>query len=91
MDGINEVWVVESGEYEQRGIELVDISPEACEVAIKSRYGEPYKVRWEPLRRIGDGEQELVGYFEAVQHFSTTHTNYFTMTRYPLNRLPSGT
>ena len=69
------VWVVESGDYDSRGVDGVAISPEAAVEAIKARHAE-YKVKWhEPTK---DGESMcLRGDFAFMRGKSTQHTEYF--------------
>ena len=78
----DEVWVVESGDYENRGIVLVADSLESAVGAVKTLYEFPYIVRWED---VGEDEVEggvLVGHFDAVLHYSTKHTAEYEVSRY---------
>jgi hypothetical protein len=71
------VYVVESGDYEQRGVVLVAASVEAAFAAVKAIYGAPYRVHWQQA----DAET-LVGDFEAIDGYSTQHTAYYDVTEY---------
>ena len=44
------MWVVGSGDYEQRSIDGIYRSPADAEAAIKALYQEPYVVTWEPTK-----------------------------------------
>ncbi len=81
----DEVWVVETGEYEQRHVWLVAESPEAAAAEIKRQYGSPYVVEWDELKADGD-HYALTGRFSAVPGYSTEHRGRFDMTRYPVAR-----
>ncbi len=70
------VWVVQTGDYEQRGICLIAASLEVAVKAIKERYPAPYKVTWEELVQQGS-DYELKGHFEQVPHYAIERTAYF--------------
>ncbi len=70
------VWIVESGDYEQRGIDLVAESLEAAIKAIKERYGPPYIVEWDELNEDKWG-LSLTGNFAHVAGKSAEHTGTF--------------
>jgi len=75
---VTDVWVIETGEYEDRYVHGVAASLEAAVRGIEGEYASPYVVRWEPLRRGDDGNgAELVGHSEAVAGYSTRHTAVF--------------
>ncbi len=71
------VWIVESGDYEQRGIALVAESLEAAIKAIKDRYGPPYIVEWNALKDEGEWGHSLTGNFAHVTGRSSEHTGTF--------------
>lgn len=73
------VWVVESGEYEQRSIDLVAVSRESAIDAIKALYGPPYVVTWEI-----DKHGELLGHFKGIRGLSTEHTAVYSIDEWPL-------
>lgn len=70
------VWIVETGDYEQRGVWGVYSSPDVATERIKATYAPPYIVRWEDVR-IEVDSFELVGHFDAVAGKSTRHTGVF--------------
>lgn len=81
------VWLVESGDYEQRGVDLIADSLETAVAAIKTRYGPPYIVAWDELAQHeweGQSHEEwtLVGHFEQVIHYSTQHVGRFDISRW---------
>lgn len=76
---MKQVWVVESGEYEQRSIFLIARSLEAAVTAIKRVYGPPYVVAWDEVRRDG-GLWVLAGDFEAVLGSSIQHRAEYDIT-----------
>ena len=75
------IWVIESGEYEQRGVDGVALSPDHGLQFLQDRYKDPYVVKWLPLERNGNGAS-VTGQFEAVQGFSIKHTCRFDMTEH---------
>lgn len=74
------MWVVESGAYEQRGINLIAATRDAALAAVKATYGEPYRVQW---RAADDG---LIGDFENVPGYACAHTAHFSVTEYQVCR-----
>lgn len=74
------VWVVESGDYEQRGIRYIAESFDTAVDVVKAAYGPPYRVAW-----TVDG-QGLTGTFEAVVGYSIAHTARFDITEYAVVR-----
>lgn len=80
-EGVMDVWIIESGEYEQRHIDGVALSLEGAVAFIKARYGLPYIVRWEEA--VPDGEDcSLVGHFSEVMGKSTRHDCSFDITKW---------
>ena len=77
-----EVWIVESGEYEQRGIVLVAASREAAFEAVKALYGPPYRVKWSIAPEDKYDAEALIGEFEQVTGYSVGHTARFDATPY---------
>jgi hypothetical protein len=81
------VWIIETGDYEQRYVFGIATSPEKAAAYIRSTYDEPYVIEWESLAHTpwGDNggepydEYELVGHFSAVQGYSTEHTAKYTI------------
>lgn len=73
------VWIIEAGEYNQRGVFGVALSPEGAVAAVKAEYGPPYIVKWdEPV--YDGGEWRLVGHFSEVLGKSTQHDCAFDIT-----------
>ena len=79
QEEIREVWVVESGEYEQRGIDGIFSSKTKAIEGIKAHYQSPYIVAWETA---GTG---LLGHFKEVPNYSTEHSCQFDIERWILN------
>lgn len=77
---MKQVWVVESGDYEQRGIDVVAESLDAAVAAVKSMYAEPYKVEWSDVAESGWGTFSIRAHFEAVPGKSTEHEAIFSFT-----------
>ncbi len=78
------VYIVESGDYEQRGVDLVADSMDAAARAIQRRYSSPpYVVEWKPVLVV-DGIGTLVGEFADVPGWSVGHTGVFEITAYEL-------
>lgn len=80
------LWMVETGEYDQRYTMCVADSPELAEQYIHKAYPPPFIVNWEPMEdttwRGGDERYEqytVTGHFAEVAGKSTRHTNYFTI------------
>ena len=78
-DAPRKVWVCESGEYEDRGIDFVCSSVESGVAHLKAMYLAPYVVTWGDLVEEvwGDKGQyrtfKIVGHFEAVSRYSIRH------------------
>ncbi len=69
------VWMVESGEYEQRGVMFIAASKDAAIRAVKDSYAD-YKVVW------AETDGGLAGTFEELQYLSTKHIAYFDITEW---------
>lgn len=80
------VWVVESGDYAQRGIDLVGGSLEAAVKAIKARYCSPYVVEWGELKDEGEYGHSLTGKFAGVRGHCIEHTDTFDITAWDVAR-----
>jgi hypothetical protein len=65
------VWLVEEGEYEDRGVVGVYSSIDNAVTGIKAQYPSPYIVKWK-LK-----EKTLIGYFAKVTGYSTKHTEEY--------------
>lgn len=76
MSGVGQVWIVETGDYEQRHVAGIYVSLEAAVDGIKETYKPPYRVAWYEVEH-GEDCSTLTGDFEAVLHYSIEHTAYF--------------
>lgn len=81
---VNEVWVIEHGEYENRGVFGVAETVTAAISHIKRSYGYPFVVRWGEVKCEPNGSWSIQAYFEAVPGHSTTHKDTFEITCYQL-------
>ena len=81
------VWVIETGDYEERHVVGVAATVEAGVSWIKALHGRPHEVRWDDL--TGDGP--LVGHFSSVPGFSTEHDAEFAFTAFALLEEEEGT
>lgn len=82
------VWIIESGDYEQRHVEGVAVSVATAVEFLKMAYGPPYLVAWEEVRQTDPYVFELTGHFEAVQHYSIKHDCTFEIEEYELQGSP---
>lgn len=73
------VYLVESGEYSQRGVVDVFASEQAALDGIKADYPAPYVVTWGPPVRDGKF-LTLTGHFKHVQGYSIGHSADFDIT-----------
>lgn len=83
------VWLVESGEYEQRGVVGIYESLEAAEACIKARYAPPFPdiVRWEPLEQSVDG-WTLTAHFEKLNGYSVGGPSYWDIQPVEVQGMP---
>lgn len=80
-------WVVESGEYEQRGVYGVYSSLQESVNAIKRRCGPPYIVTWRDPKKSSFGEDyELAGHFTGVPRHSGSGPRDWTITPYNIDK-----
>ena len=77
MSELKTVWVVESGDYDQRMVVCVAASRDAAVSHVKDVYGPPYVVQWSERETHSDGGLTLTGTFQAVPGKSTSHTAHF--------------
>lgn len=78
------VWVIHTGDYEQRDVFGIAVSLDAAVKHVKSRYGNPYVVDWtEP--EGGDGFYILRGNFSHVQGYSTQHVGEYEIESKPVH------
>jgi len=77
-EGINTAWLIESGDYEQRGVDGIATSYKSAVELITNRYRNPYIVEW------SDNDGYLLGNFECVPNYSTKHTAQFDITEIPI-------
>lgn len=70
------VWIIESGEYEQRHVFGVAVSLERAIQLIKDEHPPPYIVKWDDFEPWPEGPERgfLVGHFTAVPGYATGHT-----------------
>lgn len=80
------VYVIETGEYEQRYIFGVADSIAAAVQHIKATYRAPYVVQWDEPSSDSADFTFLVGHFDAVVGKSTKHTASFEITAESLIR-----
>ena len=79
------VYIVETGDYEQRDIMFVAASPEAAKCEIHATYSSSYIVDWDELKPnplMGDDCWLLAGRFDEVLGYSTRHTAKYEITPY---------
>jgi hypothetical protein len=78
-----DVYVVETGEYEQRYVVGVADSVESAVDCIKSIYGEPYIVEWGDVTPDGWSPDtwDFSGTFEFVPGKSIAHKALFSITK----------
>lgn len=83
-----EIFVCESGEYEQRSIDFVCATIESGIARLKEIYKDPYVVKWgEPVKDSyweanGITQYTIIGDFEAVLGKSIKHRAEFSFTQY---------
>lgn len=80
---MKQVFVIESGDYEQRSVDGVVTSPEAGLRYLQALHPHPFKVTWEGPKPDKE-DFVIVGRFEQVQHFSTAHVCVYRLTPYQL-------
>ena len=76
------VWLIESGEYEQRGVWGVADSVVSAVEFIKQKFPPPHQVSWDEPVQLDDDTWRLTGAFGAVQYYSIEHENTFDITKY---------
>lgn len=79
------VWVMETGDYEQRFVSGVYSSPEVAFDILRETYRSPYVVTWNGIEVEGEDYATITGQFEAVQGLSTKHASGFELTRYEID------
>jgi len=84
-----EVWLAESGEYEDRGVDGIYVSLDVAIACIKASYGPPYIVQWDEPTTDTDRETTLRGHFKAVRGYSVEHTYVATIRPMPLLASPT--
>lgn len=79
------VWLVDHGDHGDLGVISMHNSAEMASLWIEGRFAEPFRVQWEPLDLSPAGDEAvLVGHFEAVPGYATTHSACFMMQRWPV-------
>ena len=79
---MSSVWVIETGDYEQRGVFGVAVSPEAAAACVKDCFTAPYIVRWDEPTEAG-----ITGHFRSVPNYSISHTARFDFTEHEVYTL----
>ena len=77
------VWVVESGEYEQRSVDLVARTLEDAVKALKEGYAKPYEVTWGEVVEER-GFTLIRAEFDEVLGYSARHNAVFYFSEYDL-------
>ena len=72
------VWMVQTGEYEDRHVVGLYISKDVAVASVKDRYKPPYKVTWR------EAQDCLIGTFENVSGYSIAHTAAYDITEEPV-------
>lgn len=78
------VFVVETGDYEQRYVFGVFSSVAAAIAGIKEKFGSPYAVSWDELVQDEHG-MRITAHFKAVNHCSVMHDAEFEITEMELD------
>jgi len=81
---LTKVWVVETGEYEERSVSFVASSVEAAVARLKKIYV-AYEVTWgEPKRNLHTSQSvfEVTGTFAYSPNLSTKHDTDYTISEY---------
>ena len=80
------VWIIETGDYDQRYVVAVAVSLTEAVRFIKDKYGLPYIVRWEDVvERVQDSPAAyMVGHFKEVAGCSTRHIAQYDFTLFAL-------
>ncbi len=86
---MKQIWVAESGEYEQRGVCMVGVSPQAIAKGLAERHYEYYRQHpehlhcngsiaiWGPMEQIGKDEFRIV-----CNHGSSRNETIYDITLY---------
>lgn len=80
-----DVWIVESGDYEQRCVNHVASSIESAAAMVKLPYVAPYIVTWDAPRKDDDDTHTLIGHFTAVDGYCGKGQAEWTFTRYKID------
>jgi hypothetical protein len=74
------VWIIESGDYEQRGVDGVASTPEAAIAWLKK----DSKGRWDEPVMCDDECWTITGHWEFEMGVSSKHSREFQISRYQL-------
>ena len=87
MEGLGvTVYVLESGEYDQRTIDGVFSSLDAACESIRRPYGAPYIVQWEDsAKQSGSGRYTYTGHFTRVNGYCGDGPSTWQITPYVLD------
>lgn len=83
------VWVIESGNYEQRYVYGVADSIESAVAFLREEYAPPYVVAWDAPYIQDERTAYMRGKFSRVLNYSTEHEAVYTFTRYDLQKSTS--
>lgn len=79
------VWVIETGEYEDGYVFGVAESLDAAVAYVRAQFGPPYQVSWSEIQN--NPGPSIVGTFQQVPNYSTTHSVRFYFSEHPVERL----
>lgn len=85
MATTRKLWIIETGDYEERYVFCVCETPSAGFAHVIATFGSPYVVAWRDIKQTrddADGFKQftLTGDFSGVHGFSTQHTANFDAT-----------
>jgi hypothetical protein len=81
-----DVWVIESGDYEQRSVNGVADSVESAVAYVRTTYAPPYIVAWEAVVIQDDESAYRKGKFARVLNYSIECEAIYTFSRYDLQK-----
>jgi len=74
------IWVVESGEYTNRGVDFLAVSIETALAHMRKTYQAPYVVSWEELEQEDENHWSVSIRWTAAQDYSVNYWKYFDLT-----------
>jgi hypothetical protein len=81
------VWVIETGDYEERRVVGVARSVDAAASLIKRRYLAPYIVEWKEPKQDRNGDWSMMGHFGQVFEHSIKHSVRYDFLAFPLDEI----